>query len=883
MQVQLTVVSPAPVSREKAFALVSEALSLEKVAVVRGQDSIRIIPVALLSDVVVDLLPADTKELTGGIGRAMIPIRFADVAEIEKVVKELLSNSGSLVADPSSKQIMVTDSVQRINSIREVVEQLDVLNTDQRQIKVFELKHADPKELAPILKSVLGVLVKKSNGPAPGPPKPQPGRPQQKGGQKPQPGSGVLEVVPYATANWLVVVAPEDILAAAIPLVEEFDREKPKELFLHSISIEYADVRAIARALMPLFQKQPQKRVQDTVEITYDERSSMLVVLSSNENFEQIKSLVKELDTEDSVQMDTRSYSLKYADAADIAEQLNELHSLNDSNSRFGGFIFFSRSGGQPRTRFVPEHRTNSIIVNARPSEFESIEALIEKLDTPLDADQVAPRIVPVHYIDAKEVTEVLNEVFGIEQSSGLSGYYDYLYDSDSEKDVARLYGKVRFVTEATTNSVIVTTNNVENFPIILDFIRQLDIMSPDAGNTMVIHLQHANASEIANQLNIVFALEGSRMPQQQQQGQRQNQNQEQQQQQPPQPAFYSWLFASRNTTEEKRLISNLIGQVRVVPDIRTNALMISTAPQNFPLLENLISELDISSPKVLVRVRLIEVTTTDVSRIGTRFTSDPSTLESDDFDNGVLTSLGSIWSDANSQGTILGTANVDISLLIQFLGRNATTRIMATPSLTMNNNERGEIFVGSRIPFITNSQTTPEGALNQSFEYRDAGTTLTITPNINELDKVEMDIELESSQIRPGEVLFGGFIIDTRQFNTEMAVNSGDTIVIGGILRESDAKGVRRVPLIGRLPILSLAFSKKDRKTEVTELIAFITPTVLRDADADMAATKDAARRFPNIQEWRPLVDISDETVDSSEPVDAPKKRSKWHRRGKP
>ena len=870
VEVQLTVVSPTEVSRERAFALISEALLLEKVAVVKSQDSIRVIPVDFLSEVVVDLLLSDTDQMTGGIVKIVIPIRFADVTEIEKIVKGLISKTGSLVADPSSKKIIVTDSVRRINSIKDVVKQLDVLNTDQRQVKVFELKHADPKELAPILKSVLSVLAAKGNGQSPLTPQQQQQQQQrqqqqrQQGGQPRQASSGVLDVVPYPSANWLVVVAPEEILKAAISLVEEFDREKARNLFLHSLPVRYADVREVARALTPLFGKQPQKRVQDTVEITYDERSSTLLILSSHENFEEIENLVKELDTEESVQLATESFPLRYADAEDIAEQMNELYSLNDNNSRFGGFYYFTSRRNEPRTRFVAEHRTNTIIAIARPVEFESIRSLIAKLDIPLDPDQVSPRIFRLKYIDAKEATDVLNDVFGGEDSTSSGGYYEYLYGSSSPKEVARLYGKVRFVTETTTNSIIVTTNNVENYPIISSFIEELDTMSPDAGNTMVVSLQHADARELANQLNIVFALEGSRMPQQQQQ---QGQNPQQQQQQlQQQPAFYSWLYGNRNDQGDRRLISNLIGHVRVVPDARTNSLMISTAPQNFQLLQDLILELDIPSPKVLVRVRLIEVTTLEASRIGTRFTSDTSILEADDFDNGLLTNLGAIWADASSSGSIQGSDNVVIGILIQFLSRNATTRILSTPTLTMNNNETGEIFVGSRIPFITQTQTSPESSLIQSFEYRDAGTTLKITPNINKLDRVEMDIELESSQIRPGEVLFGGFIIDTRQFNTNMTVNSGDTIVIGGILREGESKGVRRVPILGRIPILNLAFRKKDSKTEVTELIAFITPTVLRDAEADAAATQDAIGRFPNIQEWRPISDDAGEIVEAPE-----------------
>ena len=199
--------------------------------------------------------------------------------------------------------------------------------------------------------------------------------------------------------------------------------------------------------------------------------------------------------------------------------------------------------------------------------------------------------------------------------------------------------------------------------------------------------------------------------------------------------------------------------------------------------------------------------------------------------------------------GTI--SSSLDPGLLVQFLQRIADAKILSEPTLAMNNNQTANIFVGSRIPFITTSQSTPEGTLNQSFEYKDAGTTLKITPNINRLDKVVMKVELESSQIRPGEVLFGGFIIDTRQFNTELAVESGETIVIGGIRRESEAKSVRGAPILRHIPVVNLAFRKKDKKAETTELIAFITPTVLRDTEADTNATQNAADSLKSIEEW--------------------------------
>ncbi len=123
--------------------------------------------------------------------------------------------------------------------------------------------------------------------------------------------------------------------------------------------------------------------------------------------------------------------------------------------------------------QFVAQRRTNSLLIIAPPAEFEQIEALLKQLDQPLNKTEVSPHIYHVRNIDAKELSDVLNDIFGVEgQNSSSSGYYYYMFRSPQRsQDVGRLYGKVRFVHEPATNSIIVITNNKENFPIIEDLI----------------------------------------------------------------------------------------------------------------------------------------------------------------------------------------------------------------------------------------------------------------------------------------------------------------------------------------------------------------------------------------------------------------------------
>ncbi|MCP4644726.1 MAG: hypothetical protein GY851_30070, partial [bacterium] len=278
---QITVFSAKEVSKEKAFKLIVESLLLEKVAVVETADTIRLVPMEMLSEVVIELQPTAVGDATAGIVKTVIPVRFADVSEIEALVKPLLSKTGSIMAHPASKQLIITDTATRVASIQAIVTQVDVLDTEQTQVDIIPLKHASAEAIAPILQSVLSAMMEKPGGGSSKPP--QPGQPPSPG--RPGGGGGDLQVVAYKEANWLVVVAPKEILAAARPLVEQLDGDRPDELTLRIIPVKYASSDDVAAQLKPLFEKRPD-RVKDTVEVTAHSRSSSLLVRSSEENYE---------------------------------------------------------------------------------------------------------------------------------------------------------------------------------------------------------------------------------------------------------------------------------------------------------------------------------------------------------------------------------------------------------------------------------------------------------------------------------------------------------------------------------------------------------------------------------------------------------------------
>jgi general secretion pathway protein D len=375
-----------------------------------------------------------------------------------------------------------------------------------------------------------------------------------------------------------------------------------------------------------------------------------------------------------------------------------------------------------------------------------------------------------------------------------------------------------------------------------------MDEALPESSNLLVIVLKNAQATDVADQLNTLFGREGTKI-QPRNQNTTPAQGQQGQQVQQPQPDLsQQGMFLLAQAQKDARPISGLIGRVRVVADTRTNSLLITTMPENRDAMRQLVESLDVPSPKVFVSVRLIQVSRTNASYMGVRYTTQPSLFTSTDFDNGVQANLGINWQTAFHNGVL--TSNVNPALLVQFITETFDSRILSDTTLSMDNNRRGRIFVGSQIPFITNSQIS-NGVQSQSFDYKDVGTELIMTPIINTDNRVVMDIQMTAAQVEQGVVVLGGEVIDTRNFTTMLAVENNQTIVMGGIVGEQSVENIRRFPILGYIPVLDWIFAKKDKQRVVTEIVAFITPVVLRGPADASDMTHRTEEGLKGRQQW--------------------------------
>jgi type II secretion system protein D len=705
--------------------------------------------------------------------------------------------------------------------------------------------------------------------------------------------------------NRLTITDFNDNIRIASGLIEALDTDQPEDVAVRTITLKNVGALALAKEIQPLYQKAGGK----SLDISADERANALIVLSSQSAFEAINRLVASLDTEDAQENATETFILKNADAADVAKQLQDLTDTQRTSSRY---VYYLNGGpsdsGKKKPSFVSDRRRNAVIVQAAPAQIDSIRKMIHELDAPITDESLAPRIFQLKYVSAVDIEDVLNELFlkKVQQRE----YYDYNsgeYNSTrTDQDAGRLYGKVRITSEPYSNTIIVTSNSKENLAVIADMINQLDQPSEAGESTLRIPLKFATAMELANSLNILFARNGSPFlrggaAQANQGGANGNQPQQQQQQLPSntsltgfnlqqavkEEGYYPWLGGQTDNNSRgggggdrgnaTPTVSDLVGRVRVVPDERGNALLVSANMHFLPQIQRLIDELDAASDQVSIEARIIEVATDYLDKLGVRWSPDGTKVFTpDDYDNSMLihgstdyqqgyggkTTVNTPANPASSvaqaitslrSGMLMGSMTMDV--LIQFLKRNTDATVLGEPQITINNNETGRLFVGQRVPTLTQSQNSGSIGLSQSFVYMDVGVILEVTPHINTAGDVQLKIHAESSVTSPQFVL-NSPVIDSRAFKTELTSKDGQTLILGGIIQRQISDVDRKTPILGDIPVIRWAFKKKDKTSRQVELMVFLRSKIIHSPGEAQELLEQMDKRAPSLKKW------SDETI---------------------
>jgi general secretion pathway protein D len=429
------------------------------------------------------------------------------------------------------------------------------------------------------------------------------------------------------------------------------------------------------------------------------------------------------------------------------------------------------------------------------------------------------------------------------------------------------------------SNSVLITDRGT-NIARYLDMLRQLDV--PTGGEsglrTYVYPLKHASADELAATLSELFgvsvpapaersrvkALEDRSLSSELDAFRRREQQSLQERRETPVPAVPA-PETEPSRTETRRdtsaaaqgTVGGLVGQTTIVPDLATNSLVIRTAPPNFPVLQETINQLDVRPAQVLLEVMIAEIGLSDATQYGVNWRVFTRELVSGD--EGAITGVaGGVPANDSLIGTVGGLGlsvislgTVDVRFLLQALASRTNVRILSTPRILALNNEEARILVGSQVPFTQSTRTGLDVVVDQSVQFRNVGTQLTVVPTVNKDGYVTFRLlqEVSALSAQTIEAALNAPVITTREAETSALVRCGKTIIIGGLIDQSEQIVRTGVPILQDIPILGSLFRSEGKSQNRTELVIFVTPHVVFNDEAADSLLRNQRAKFIQTQ----------------------------------
>jgi general secretion pathway protein D len=412
----------------------------------------------------------------------------------------------------------------------------------------------------------------------------------------------------------------------------------------------------------------------------------------------------------------------------------------------------------------------------------------------------------------------------------------------------------------ARTNSLLITDRG-SNVARYLEIVRRLDERPQgEAGlRTYVVPLKYANADDLAESLGQLYGLvvassrgrslddlslssnlERYRM--------RESDAFRMRRDVPiaPPPTLGPQLVRTDTATAGTAPAGALVGQTTVVPDGPSNALIIRTAPPNFPLLRETIEALDVRPPQVLFEVAVAEVTLGDADQFGVDWLhAGGSTTTS--FGDPIS---GDTLSPAEFALRVVTLRNANVRAILRALSSRSRVRVLSTPQVFAVNNREARVLVGSKVPFIASTRLGNDVAIDRTVQFQDVGTALTIIPTINEDDYVSVQILQEVSTLTTQTIqaALNAPVISTREASTRAVIRDGQTVVIAGLIGNTREDIESGVPLLKDIPVFGNLFKKKRIARSRTEVAIFVTPFIVR-SDEDADEIRERVRRRMNEQ----------------------------------
>lgn len=295
--------------------------------------------------------------------------------------------------------------------------------------------------------------------------------------------------------------------------------------------------------------------------------------------------------------------------------------------------------------------------------------------------------------------------------------------------------------------------------------------------------------------------------------------------------------------------------QVRITAQQSSNQLLVRCRPTQWQEIQAAIRRLDNPPLQVQIETRILEVSLTDGMNLGVQWylgrLAGNSTTPGIQNVSGSQGALGAGGAALKATDTLFYSfVSNNLQVALHALESSGNTRVLSAPSLVVMNNQNAQIQVGDNIPINQTTINLDNTTVNtSSVQYVQTGVILDVVPRINPGGLVYMDIQQQVSDASKIVDSNGNPSISTRAVSTQVAVQSGQTVLLGGLIKQNEASSDNSVPYLGRLPVLGWLFSDRQRNKDRTELIVLITPKVVSDGSSARQITDEYRQQLQLMQ----------------------------------
>ncbi len=818
---RITVMSEKPLTVDEAVALINSLLKDRNAAAVRTGKTLR---VTTLSQAKTENLPVvhvikneDVPENSDEVMTFVIPVRYVDAQTLSQNLMSLLPEYATLEANRDGNALIITDSASNVRRVMKIIQALDTHMATVAEIKVWRLSNAVASTTAQLINSIFQQEAQAARSAGRG------GNAMQsmlfggRGGRGGDSGMGGI-MNAMGGGNAAATRGNAAVVAAA------------------------------------------------------DDRTNSVVVRGPTEVLTIIDGMIEQLDKRTTEVADVRVKQLRYADALNTAQVINQLFgSTGTSTSGRGGMMNMGPGGFQMQggrggrggmgsqsaasassltVTAAADSRTNSVVITGPQAVLDVVVNVIESLD------QQIPNVADVktfklQYADASNTATLINDVFGTSRSttnrssSRNSATSQSIQFSGGRGGMGGMMGMggttstsgssdVTVVASADTrtNSVVVS-GPPETLAIIASVIKDLDQNPEQERRIFVYPLKNATASNLMTIMNSLFTQmrslnqQGTRTTQSNQGGATGGRGGT-----TGGMAAGGTTGGASSSSSEAAGANDLSDETYFQADTTTNSLLVLTSTKNYALVKPIIDDLDRSVGQVLIRVLFAEITHTDTVDLGVDFAG-VNLRETNTNFNALSGTQGSTTFGAPSLGLTLNTVEGDWDVTLRALQTQTRVNVLSRPYVLAKNNQAATISVAAEVPIPSGTSSNANGATT-TISYRDdIGIVLTVTPQVNPDGVVNMTVNPKITN-RTGRVQVSEDLsaetFSTRSATTIVTVRDGQTVVIGGLIEDKINDTINKVPLLGDIPIIGSLFGRTVHEKDKTELLIFLSPRVAQE-----------------------------------------------------